>query len=314
MNKMSVVLLLITMLFLSFANLTESAIKVESVGEEKTDPNSFSFSDAFEDGEIDPQWQTQVIPSLPQNYDEGVYDTGVWEDRAILRMTETEGIRGSYYAFYYDLGTNFTGAFTLEGITGIYQPGTEMAYSYLIAWDESWNRVACAGAWDSWSSRAKKDAIVLNGGHPILNLAGSTTWQSPDPIYQDYRATGVRIERFNDTNWAVYLDTDQDDTFFEFNETADLEASFSASIRYVGFLFFQDADYSDPTSYPWVDEFKFQTALNFSTTTSQIPWTFPLRTSIPLEVVFMGFIISISVIIVLRKNLQKFEVFKRKHR
>ncbi|MFX0061239.1 MAG: hypothetical protein ACFFC7_03565 [Candidatus Hermodarchaeota archaeon] len=289
-----------------------ASLSLDGIEEEKMSASSFSFSDTFEDGAIDPQWQTQVITSLPQNYTEGVYETGNWGERAILRMTETEGIRGSYYAFYYDLETNYTGDFTLEGITGIYQPGTEMAYSHLTAWDESWNRVACAGAWDSWSSGAKKDAIVLNGGHLGFNPVGSTTWQTPDPIYQDYRATGVRIERTNDTSWAVYLDTDQDDEFFEFNDTADLEASFSASIRYVGFLFFQDADYSDPISYPWADEFKFQTDLNLTTTTtttttttSQTDWTFPLRTSIALEVVFMGFIISISVIIVLRRNIHK---------
>ncbi|MFX1537856.1 MAG: hypothetical protein ACFFDI_27000 [Promethearchaeota archaeon] len=294
MKKMSVVFLLIVMLFLSFANLTESTIKLDVTGEEKIISSSFFFSDNFEDGAIDPQWQTQVIPNLPQNFDEGVYETGNWGERAILRMTETEGIRGSYYAFYYDLEANYTGDFILEGITGIYQSGTEMAYSHLTAWDESWNRVASAGAWDSWSSAAKKDEIVLNGGYPILNLAGSKTWQTPDPIYQDYRATGVRIERSNDINWAVYLDTDQDDEFFEFNAIADLEASFSASIRYVGFLFFQDAVVSDPNSYPWADEFKFQTAS-----------TFPLRTSLSLEVVFIGFTISILVIIVLRKNLHK---------
>jgi hypothetical protein len=305
-----------------------ASLSLDSIGEKIVGASSFSFSDNFDDGAIDSQWQTQVIPNIPQNYTEGMYGTGNWGERAVLRMTETQGTRGSYYAFYYDLEINYTGDFILEGITGIYQPGTEMAYSHLTAWDENWTRVVSAGAWDSWSSTAKKDQIVLNSGHPTLNLAGSTTWQTPDPFYQDYRATGVKIERTNDTDWAVYLDTDQDDEFFEFNAMPDLEASFSASIRYVGFLFFQDADYSDPNSYPWVDEFKFQTDLDSSTTTTpttssistttsqttsssltttnqttQI--TFPLRTSLSLEVVFIGLVISVLVIIVFRRKSQK---------
>ncbi|MFX0063256.1 MAG: caspase domain-containing protein [Candidatus Hermodarchaeota archaeon] len=213
--------------------------------------SSISFDD-FDDKQWQSVWTDRPLSSsgINQIFQEGLINTGYWENQTVLSMHESGTANAvGYYAVYCDLGSGFANELTLEAVTGIYQPSTgEIAYVFLAIWDVNWDRIAAGGTWDSWSSTAKKDYAHIE----------SSTYVSPyhwDPN----RADGVKIHCYPNHqggfSLTVYLDTDQDGTFTEYSEV--LSGSSSKTPRYIGFYFAQHHIYKNPDHYPWVDNFRF---------------------------------------------------------